>query len=80
MNNTDGIKATLPITPNMSTVRCSGTSVTANGNFGSFGVYGALTNNGSTVELDSVGYITHGAGTDHSNVAARTVSEVYGFR
>ena len=80
LNNTDAIKATLPITPNMSAVRCSGTTVTAQGNFGSFGVYGSLTNNGSTVVLTDVGYITHGAGSDHSTVSARTVSEVYGFR
>lgn len=80
LNNTDGIKATLPITPNMSVVRCSGTSVTENGNFGSFGVHGSLTSNGSTVELNSVGYITHTAGSDHTRVSARTVSEVYGFR
>ena len=80
LNNTDAIKATLPITPNMSAVRCSGTTVTSQGNFGSFGVYGSLTNNGSTVVLTDVGYITHGAGSDHSKVSARTVSEVYGFR
>lgn len=80
LNNTDAIKATLPITPNMSAVRCSGTTVTSQGNFGSLGVYGSLTNNGSTVVLTDVGYITHGAGSDHSTVSARTVSEVYGFR
>lgn len=80
LNNSDGIKATLPITPNMSVVRCSGTSLTVNGNFGSFGVYGSLTNNGLTVELDDVGYITHSAGSDHTKVSARTISEVYGFR
>lgn len=80
LNTSDGIKATLPITPGMSTVRCSGTSVTENGNFGSFGIHGSLTNNGSTVELNSVGYITHRAGSDHTSVSDRTVSEVYGFR
>ena len=80
LNNTDGIKATLPITPNMSTVRCAGTSVTSNGNFGSFGLYGSLTNNGTTVVLTDVGYITHLEGSDHSAVSARTVSEVYGFK
>ena len=80
LNNSDGIKATLPITPNMSTVRCAGTTMTINGNFGSFGVVGSLTNNGSTVVLTDVGYITHDSGADHSRVLARTVSEVYGFR
>lgn len=80
LNNSDGIKATLPITPNMSVVRCSGTTLTENGNFGSFGIHGSLTNNGSTVELTSVGYITHRAGSDHTSVSDRTVSEVYGFR
>lgn len=80
LNNTDGIKATLPITPNMSTVRCSGTTLTASGNFGSFGVIGSLTNNGSTVVLTDVGYITHTSGADHTGVLARTISEVYGFR
>ena len=79
LNSSDGIKATLPITPNMSTVRCSGTAMTVNGNIGSFGVCGSLTNNGSIVQLDIVGYITHDAGSDHSNLSARTVSEVYGF-
>ena len=80
LNTSDGIKATLPITPDMRTVRCAGTALTENGNFGSFGIHGSLTNNGSTVELNSVGYITHTAGSDHTRVSARTVSEVYGFR
>ena len=64
----------------MSTVRCAGTTATSNGNFGSFGVCGSLTNNGTTVVLTDVGYITHSAGSDHSAVSARTVSEVYGFK
>ena len=80
-NATDGIRAILPIVADdLSTIRCSGMTPTSNDNFGSFGVYGSISEDGMSLSITKSYYITHGAGTNHSEVSQRVINRVTGFK
>lgn len=79
-NSTDGIRAILPVLSNLSTIRCSGMTVTENDNFGSFGIHGSISEDGVSLSISRCYYMTHGAGTNHSEVSKRTIISVVGFK
>ena len=80
-NATDAIRAILPIVADdLSTIRCSGMTPTSNDNFGSFGVYGSISEDGMSLSITRSYYITHGAGTNHSEISQRAINRVTGFK
>lgn len=80
-NATDGIRAILPIVADdLSTIRCSGMTPTSNDNFGSFGVHGSISEDGMSLSITKSYYMTHTAGTNHSEVSQRAINRVTGFK
>lgn len=80
-NATDAIRAILPIVADdLSTIRCSGMTPTSNDNFGSFGVYGSISEDGMSLSITRSYYMTHEAGTNHSEVSQRVINRVTGFK